>query len=88
MFDYKRENKMLEEADRLLSLGDESKAYDMIVDIFGNDTNHMYAHILTESNPEYSLHSKKLNKLVEKYLIKVLMSKIFVQDQNTSNKDL
>lgn len=80
MDNFKEQYQKLNKADQALNMGNEFDALMIISDCFGNDTNKIYAFVLTESNSDYALHSKKLVRLVEKYLIKVLMENIFGKD--------
>lgn len=76
MQSYKYSQKLLKKADDLIISGNESEAKKIIVEVFGTDTNYMHAVILTESNPEYSIYSKKFSKILNDYYINTLMNNI------------
>ena len=75
--EYQKEYKLLHQAEKLLQ---ENKSDEVILifnELYGDDTNWMHAHLLTESNPEYSIYSKELNSLLHKYYINKLTDKVF-----------
>ncbi len=47
-------------------------AKEIFDEIYKNDENYLYAVIITESNPEYSMFSKEFNKLLNEYLINII----------------
>lgn len=73
---YKQGQKLLKEADKYIQENNIDAAKEIFDKVFENDTNYIYAVILTESNPEYSIFSKEFNKLLNEYYIDTLMSNI------------
>ena len=73
---YKQGKKLLKEADKYIQENNIEAAKEIFDKVFENDTNYIYAVILTESNHEYSIFSKEFNKLLNKYYIDILMSNI------------
>lgn len=73
---YSEELVLLKEADKYIQENNIEAAQKIFDIVFENDTNHIHAVILTESNPEYSVLSKEFNRLLNKYYIDVLMSNI------------
>ena len=67
--DFNKERKLMLKADLFVLSGYKDKALEIIKEVFKDDFNHLNAFYLTESNPEYSLYSKELNKLVHKYML-------------------
>ena len=76
MISYEYAQKLLKKADDLIISGNVSEAKEIIVKVFGIDTNYIHAVILTESNPEYSIYSKKFSKILNDYYINTLMNNI------------
>lgn len=68
----------LDLADQAIQEGKLEIATEIFDKLFKDDKDgiHLYAMILTESNPEYSLHSKELVKFAEKYNIDKVLSKL------------
>lgn len=73
---YSEELVLLKEADKYIQENNIEAAQKIFDIVFENDTNHIYAVILTESNPEYSVLSKEFNRVLNKYYIDVLINKI------------
>lgn len=73
---YKQGQKLLKEADKYIQENNIGAAKEIFDKVFENDTNYIYAVILTESNYEYSIFSKEFNKLLNKYYIDTLMNNI------------
>lgn len=73
---FEKEKQLLQKAEILLKEGNTVEVIEIFKTLYKDDTNKIHAHILTESNPEYSLYSKELNKLLEKYYIDILIKKI------------
>ena len=73
---YSEELILLKEADKHIQENNIEAAKKLFDIVFKNDTNHIYAVILIESNPEYSVLSKEFNRLLNKYYIDVLMNNI------------
>ena len=67
--DWNKEIKLMPKADFFVLSGDKDTALKIIKEVFKDDFNYLNAFYLTESNPEYSLYSKELNKLVHKYML-------------------
>lgn len=67
---------LLKEADKYIHENNIEAAQKIFNIVFGNDATHIYAVILTESNPEYSVCSKEFTRLLNKYYIDVLMNNI------------
>lgn len=76
MIPYEYAQKLLKKADDLIISGNISEAKEIIVEVFGTDTNYIYSVILTESNPEYSIYSKKFSEILNDYYINTLMNNI------------
>ena len=79
---YNEELILLKEADKYIQDNNTEAAKKIFNIVFKNDTFHIYAVILTESNPEYSIFSKEFNRLLNKYYIDILMDKM----NNISNE--
>lgn len=77
MVNFEKEKQLLQKAEVLLKEGKTDEVIKIFKKLYKENITWMHAHILTESNPEYSLYSKELNKLFEKYYIDVLTNKIF-----------
>lgn len=73
---WDKQKRLLNEVENCINTGNIDNITNIFKDIFGNDTNYIYAVVLTESNPEYSLYSKELYKHLYKYYIDTLMSNI------------
>ena len=74
--DFDKQYILLNKAENLIKSGKTDDVIRIFIDIFGNDTNYIYAVILTESNYEYRMYSKELNDLLYKYYIYVLTANI------------
>jgi hypothetical protein len=61
-----KEYKLLHLAEKLIILGKYDLVFDILDEVFESSI-HVYAWILTESNPEYSIYSKSLFEQVQKY---------------------
>ena len=73
---YTDELMLLKEADKYIQENNIEAAQKIFDIVFGNDANHIYAVILTESNPEYSVCSKEFTRLLNKYYINVLTNNV------------
>lgn len=62
----KKERQLLNLAENALKANKIDLAWDILDEAFDSFI-HVHAWILTESNPEYSIYTKELFKLVEKY---------------------
>ena len=80
---YTEELVLLKEADKYIQKNNIEAAQKIFDIVFENDTNHIYAVILTESNPEYSVLSKEFNRVLNKYYIDTLMNNINVGISHT-----
>ena len=80
---YSEELVLLKEADKYIQENNIEAAQKIFDIVFENDTNHIYAIILTESNPEYSVLSKEFNRVLNKYYIDTLMNNINVGISHT-----
>jgi len=80
---YSEELVLLKEADKYIQENNIEAAQKLFDIVFENDTNHIYAVILTESNSEYSVLSKEFNRVLNKYYIDTLMNNINVDISHT-----
>lgn len=62
----KKERQLLNLAEKALKANKIDLVFDILDEVFDSFI-HVHAWILTESNPEYSIYTKELFKLVEKY---------------------
>lgn len=69
---YNQGQKLLKEAEKYIKENNIDAAKEIFDEIYKNDENYLYAVIITESNPEYSMFSKEFNKLLNEYLINII----------------
>ena len=69
---YTQGHKLLKEAEKYIKENNIDAAKEIFDEIYKNDENYLYAVIITESNPEYSMFSKEFNKLLNEYLINII----------------
>lgn len=74
--DWNKERKLMSKADSFILSGDKDTALEIIKEVFKDDFNYLNAFYLTESNPEYSIYSKELNKLVHKYMLDLCLNNL------------
>ena len=66
-----KERKLLAIAETAIANSKFDLAWDILDEVFDSFI-HVHAWILTESNPEYSIYTKELFKLVEKYELDII----------------
>ena len=69
---YNQGQKLLKGAEKYIHENNIDAAKEIFDKIYENDENYLYAVVITESNPEYSMFSKEFNKLLNKYLINIV----------------
>ena len=69
---YNQGHKLLKEAEKYIKENNIDAAKEIFDEIYKNDENYLYAVIITESNPEYSMFSKEFNKLLNEYLMNII----------------
>ena len=69
---YNQGQKLLKGAEKYIKENNIDAAKEIFDEIYKNDENYLYAVVITESNPEYSMFSKEFNKLLNEYLINIV----------------
>ena len=69
---YNQGHKLLKEAKKYIKENNIDAAKEIFDKIYKNDENYLYAVLITESHPEYTMFSKEFNNFLNEYLINII----------------